>query len=576
MEYKPETRNCQNCKKDFTIESDDFSFYEKIKVPPPTFCPECRLQRKLTWRNERNLYKRKCDAPGHDEYIISMYGEDVPFPVYDPKFWWSDDWNANDYKFTSDFSKPFFLKWQELFKKVPTISLINLQDVKSDFCNFTYQSKNCYLNFASDMNEDTGYLYHSIENRNCYDMLGSRKNENCYELIDCNGCYGCSNLILCDGCIDSKYCYDCNNCSSCFGCYGLRNKKFNIFNIQYSPEDYKKELDKLNINTTSGNYILNNKFKNLILKFPRKFFNSKHVVNCSGDYIKGAKECKECFDIEGPAENLKYTSYGVTNMKDIYDSYAIGVNIENSYDVFDAGDGMSNVMFSGNIWGSYNCEYCYFLRNCQNCFACIGLRNKQYCILNKQYTKEQYEELVPKIIQHMNDMPYIDSKGRVYKYGEFFPSELSPFCYNETIAQEYYPLTKEEAIKQGYRWKDKEERNYTIDIYNKDIPDDIKDINEYIIGKVIECAHCGTCNHQCTEAFKIIPEEYQFYKRMNLPIPRLCPNCRHYERLSQRNPMKLWHRQCMKEGCFNEFETTYAPERPEIVYCERCYQQEVY
>lgn len=175
----------------------------------------------------------------------------------------------------------------------------------------------------------------------------------------------------------------------------------------------------------------------------------------------------------------------------------------------------------------------------------------------------------------MNDMPYIDSKGRVYKYGEFFPSELSPFCYNETIAQEYFPLTKEQALEQGYKWKDKEERNYSIDIKNEDIPDDINNVNDDIISKVIECQH-KDCNHQCTEAFKIIPEELQFYKRMNLPIPHLCPNCRHYERLSQRNPLKLWHRRCMKEGCNNEFETSYAPERPEIVYCEKCYQKEVY
>jgi hypothetical protein len=172
-------------------------------------------------------------------------------------------------------------------------------------------------------------------------------------------------------------------------------------------------------------------------------------------------------------------------------------------------------------------------------------------------------------------MPYIDSKGRVYKYGEFFPSELSPFAYNETIAQEYYPLTKQQALDQGYKWKDKEDRNYSIDIYTNDIPDNITDVTDDITTKVIECAHKGTCNQQCTEAFKLIPEELQFYRRMNLPIPRLCPNCRHYERLSQRNPMKLWTRSCMHEGCTNTFETSYAPERPEIVYCEKCYQQEV-
>ncbi|MBI4059642.1 hypothetical protein HY406_01100, partial [Candidatus Giovannonibacteria bacterium] len=126
---------------------------------------------------------------------------------------------------------------------------------------------------------------------------------------------------------------------------------------------------------------------------------------------------------------------------------------------------------------------------------------------------------------------------------------------------------------------------------------------------VIECQHQGKCNEQCTEAYKIIPQELQFLRRMNLPLPRLCPNCRHYQRIKQRNPLKLWHRKCQCAGltsenrvyqntashphhmelppsvgtptakhvgaCPNEFETTYAPERPEIVYCEKCYLAEV-
>lgn len=263
-------------------------------------------------------------------------------------------------------------------------------------------------------------------------------------------------------------------------------------------------------------------------------------------------------------------------MNSVYDTYAIGFNIENSYEILVGGDGTYNSAFSTYIPNCYNVKYSSSLNNCHDCFGCIGLRNKQYCILNKQYTKEQYEELIPKIIKHMNDMPYIDSKGRIYKYGEFFPSELSPFAYNETIAQEYFPLNKEQAMEQGYKWRETEERNYNIDMRTNDIPDSIKDIPNDIASKIIECAHGGNCNQQCTEAFKIIPEEFEFYKRMDLPIPRLCPNCRHYERLAERNPLKLWHRKCMKPGCTNEFETSYAPDRPEIIYCEKCYQQEVY
>jgi len=175
----------------------------------------------------------------------------------------------------------------------------------------------------------------------------------------------------------------------------------------------------------------------------------------------------------------------------------------------------------------------------------------------------------------MEEMPYIDKNGRVYKYGDFFPSDLAPFAYNESIAQEYYPLSKEQALEHGYLWKEIEERNYNITMRNENIPDDIKTVGDDFVNQMIECGHQGKCLEQCTEAFRVTSHELEFYRRMSLPLPRFCPNCRHYQRINLRNPLKLWHRKCMREGCQNEFETSYAPERPEIIYCESCYQQEV-
>ena len=112
MENKSETKICQNCKQKFAIEPDDFAFYEKVKVPPPTFCFDCRLQRRMGWRNERTLYKRKCDALGHNEEIISMYAPGTPYKVVDAKYWWNDEWDPLDYGKPYDFNKPFFQKYQ--------------------------------------------------------------------------------------------------------------------------------------------------------------------------------------------------------------------------------------------------------------------------------------------------------------------------------------------------------------------------------------------------------------------------------------------------------------------------------
>ena len=131
MNEKTENKICQNCKKEFTIESEDFNFYEKIKVPPPTFCPECRNQRRMSWRNERSLHKIKCSAPGHSEEIISMYGNVQNLTIFDNEYWWSDKWNSADYGLSYDFSKSFFIQFSELFKRIPLAALSTVNSVNS-------------------------------------------------------------------------------------------------------------------------------------------------------------------------------------------------------------------------------------------------------------------------------------------------------------------------------------------------------------------------------------------------------------------------------------------------------------
>ena len=186
----------------------------------------------------------------------------------------------------------------------------------------------------------------------------------------------------------------------------------------------------------------------------------------------------------------------------------------------------------------------------------------------------------------MMNMPYVDKKGNIYKYGEFFPAELSPFCYNETQAQDYFPLTKEEVLKRGYRWRDKKANEYQITIQAKNLPDNLENVPDSITKEIIGCMNKDKFDNNCCRgAYRIIEDELNLYKRLGVSLPRLCFYCRHESRLRKRNPMKLWHRKCMcgktnhlhgNKECDVEFETSYALERPEVIYCEKCYQQEVY
>jgi len=575
-----ETRTCQSCKKDFIIEPNDFGFYEKMQVPPPTFCPDCRFQRRLLFRNNRVFYRRECALC--KKSLLSVYNKERPYIIYCRDCWYSDKWNPTDYGREYDFSIPFFSQFCSLKSKVPKNNLHQTNFISSEYCNYGLDFKECYLLFGGNQNERVWFGNQIFDSRDSLDIAFSEKTELSYELFECAR----TNKLFfghhCLDCVESYYLIDCRNCMNCFGCINLVNKQYCIFNQQYTKEKYQEFIDSANIDSFKNHKKYLNKLKELNLEVPHRYARIYKSINSDGDDLSEARNTHNSFTSK-QTENSKNLFFCRNNVKDCYDNCFQGFNSELLYEI-GHGFGGNNTAFGVRNVYNQDSRYNEECDNCKNIFGCEGLRKKKYCILNKQYTKEEYDKLLPKIIEHMTKMPYVDQKGRIYKYGEFFPSDLSSFAYNETIAQEYFPLSKEEAIERGYSWQKEEERNYTIEIKNGEISDSIKDVKEDIVGKVIECEHKGKCKEQCTEAFKIIPEEFKFYKRMNLPLPRLCPNCRHYQRINLRNPLKLWHRQCMcdkkhanhEDKCEVEFETSYAPERSEIVYCEKCYQQEVY
>lgn len=573
MNYMREKRICQNCKKDFIIESDDFSFYEKIKVPAPTFCPECRMKRRMLWRNCRSLYKRPCGKC--EKSIISMYSPERTKIVYCMDCWNSDERDpflqARDY----NFSRNFFDQLNELRQDSPILYVYHTGTlVRSDYTNYSLDNKDCYLSYSVIGCENILYSESIDYSKNCIDCYSVQKIENCSYNLDCGDNYNTHYAVESRTCIDSFFIYDCRNCQNCCLSSNLRNQRYYFRNKKLSKEEYEKNVKDLKLETYSGfkqaQEIFDEIQKDESIHRFSQVYNSQKVM---GDYVGNSKDIYKSFEVQN-SENISYGVRVISNSKDSYDVQGLASG-ELIYESVAASFVTYKDFFCYITLGCRECQYSFVLKNCNNCFGCIGLKNKEYCIFNKQYGKEEYFELVEKIKRHMDDMPYIDSKGRIYKYGEFFPCEMSPFGYNETNAHDYFPISKDEAVEKGYPWKDKEEKNYNSTIESFKLPNDIKEVGDNILDEIISCPNNGNQLFQCTTAFKIVLEELQFYRKKNLPLPRYCPNCRHYQRLKYRNPLKLWHRKCMHEGCTNEFETSYAPNRPEIIYCESCYQKEV-
>ena len=572
-----ETKNCQKCKKDFVIETEDFNFYEMMKVPAPTFCPECRLQRRLTFRNDRTLYKRECDICKQN--VLSIYRPEGGTKILCQECWWGDKFDARIYGRDYDFSKSFFEQYRDLMKDVPLIANFVVEKshmINSPYNNMVMFQRNCYMMFNADFDEDCAYGCEIDNSRNCVDTNLIDKGEMCYECVNIINCYRAFYSIDCKNSNDIKFCRDCNGCTDCFGCVNLRNQSYHIFNEPMgNKENYDTKMKEMNLSSRKKVEEMKKKVYEIWNNGITKYMHEEQTADASGDYIFNSKNVKESWIVH-EGWNMKYCQYLVSkNVKDSYDFTQFGNNAERYYEILQGGNGGSNIRFS---WWPVNenteLDYCMHVMTSKYMFGCISLRGKEYCILNKQYTKEEYEVLREKIINEMKMMPYIGKKGIRYSYGEFFPSELSPFAYNETTAQEYFPLTKDEAIENGFTWYERGERNYVPTIKVENIPDDAKDIPETITDEVLECINSKNDVEDCTTAFRIITNEVSFYKRFNIPLPNKCPNCRHRDRMKLRTSPRFQTMKCSFDGCETEVLTGYK-ESTKNLYCKEHYLQTV-
>ncbi|OHB22219.1 MAG: hypothetical protein A2939_04965 [Parcubacteria group bacterium RIFCSPLOWO2_01_FULL_48_18] len=527
--------------------------------------------------------------------IIAMYPADAFFPVYCRECWYSDNWDPLAHGRDYDFSKSFLAQFSELQKAVPRINLQVSNSVNSDFSNQIANCKNCYLISSGSDNEDCRYCFRVLYSKNLTDCLIVLRCENAYECIECLGSSRVAFTEDCANSLDMLFSFDVRSSQNCFMSANLRRASYVFRGECLSKEEYESRRKEIDTGSHKVIEELKKEFSRLKNKALHRFANERNCVNSVGHTMSNAKDCFWCFNV-ADVENCRYCLF-LNDAKDTMDVNNGCCNMELFYEVCTAGLKSSNAKFCVDAWPEVrNIEYCDTCRGgSHDLFGCISLRGKEYCILNRQYPKDEYFRLVDKIKKQMDEMAYVDKRGITYRYGEFFPSELSPFPYNDSVAQDLFTLAQEEIVVRGLRYREAAEKNYAITQKSEDLPDHIRSIDASILKETIGCAHESKCNERCTKAFRITAEELGFYQKFNLPLPRLCPNCRHYQRFKKRNPLNLWRRKCQCAGaksensiykntathfhgvggCPNEFETSYAPERPEIVYCEQCYNTEV-
>jgi len=562
-----ETKSCQNCKKDFIIEPEDFNFYEKIKVPPPTWCPECRMIRRFSFMNVWNLYKRSCAKCGED--TLSVYSKDKLNIIYCNSCWWGDSWDGREYAMDYDSSRNFFDQLHELFLKTPWQALDNEHSTNknSKYVSGTAYQRNCYMNFWADYCENVFYSSYEDHLKDSVDCFRMKDSELCYESVGCNKCYRVFFSEECDFCTDTWFSRACSGLVNCFGCINLRNRSYCIWNKQYSREDYFERLKKFKLDSRRTLDDLRKTAFLFWMKYPNRFYMGNSLnVDVSGEYVYQSKNTHDAYLVGGVKDSRFIQFISVIPAADSYDYTGWGNQAEQIYESSVVGEGASNIKFCHQCWPDVlDVEYSIYANACKHVFGCINLKKKSYCILNKQYTKEEYEILKAKIIEDMKKNPYKDKKERVWTYGEFLPFKFSPFSYNETIAMNFFPKTKQQVKDEGFEWLESKINKYDVTKKAEDLPDTILETDESILNEVVGCSSCN-------KAYRFTLGELNLMKKLSIPLPKRCFSCRQDFRFTRINLPKLYNRTCDK--CKDNIKTSYEKGRPEIIYCEKCYQDE--
>jgi hypothetical protein len=553
-------KTCIHCNIEFTISTEEMSMYEKVGIVLPTLCFFCRVKLHLSFWLYGKFRKGKSDLSG--ENLITILPENTRYPIYTLTEWYSDSWDAMDYGQKYNKDEIFFDQLKRLQEKVPRPHQNAANNKGCEWSDDVWNSKNCYLSRSMEECEDLFYSYRNIKVKNSIDMIVCFNSERCFDCSNCDHCYKLFYSKNSRDCVDSYFLFDCRNCQDCFMCWNLRGKSYCIENIQYTKEEYQQKLKSIKFDSYNFISDLKNKFVEIIKNkvIHRENFNLK-THNSTGNNLLNTKNCYNCHTISDSEDSFNLIR---------------GMKVDSSIDLCGCwyGELSGNNIGCVNIYNlkysswssSRNSEYLDLCIECENCFGCIGLKKKKYCILNKQYTKEGYEELKTMIISDMKKTPLRQGyEGQGGEYGKFLPYEMSLGPFNFSTSFLYFPETaKEDILKLGGYWQDLDE-SHIQGLSTDLLPDSIHEVSDDISSQALICPETGW-------RFNIAPNELIFYKQNNIPLPRYHFDVRIKNNFKYMSSLKSYPNKCFY--CQKEIEVYYPPDWGyKNIACQNCYQQ---
>ena len=502
----PGERVCPISGEKWMLTAEDIERFRAWGVPVPEYSPTIRLKELAGWGAGIDLWWKphfQTDKP-----ILSGIHPDALSPTMTDKEWFEKDWGA-EYSAEADASQPLFNHIRPLIEHVPYPSLSSHGSTNCVGCGMV-DCVDCYMAFGCKMVKDSWYTFRTQYSERVMDAPFLLRCENVFASAKSVGCNSCTQIFECNQCLRSAFLFDCQNCEDCFCSSNLRRKQYVFLNEQLTEAEYKTRMKQVDLSSTEQFEYWKSEFHRVVSEqtiWPENF--SVNVQNCVGEGMMDSLDCSGFLMDNSRAIRDGWNIFDSEHLDTVVISY-------NSNDCYNVSVALAshNIKFSFVAEQSQDCEYVINCYSCENCFGCVGLNRKKFCILNKQYTEEEYWQKLDEIKCAMLD------RG---EYGRFFPAVFAPLGVKYGYGYVVAPLTNEELAKLGGRDDDPiagmRFAPYDVNAPTSkiaDVPDRITNVGDEWIGKQFFDA-------EANRRYSVNASELAYRKEHGYPFPR-----RHY------------------------------------------------
>lgn len=553
----PGERVCALTGEKWIMTDEEIGWYRKFNVPPSKLSPLARMKTLYGYFIVFDIWYNRHFENGKP--IISNIHPSTEISVLPDNEWFAKDFSEINLKVVLNSS--FFNQLYKLSRLVPRAAGYNFVPPKNSLAFLSFGDQDSFFVLASNSTRCTSCtnVYHAEDSAECAMTYSVKKSCN---ILHSDRIYNSAFVRESYDCLNCYFVFDCRNCEYCFGATNQRHKKYLWFNEQLTENEWQKRFSEISLLSFEKRECLEKQFHELVSAavWPQNFNNGDE--NSTGEYLNKTIDSKDCYYISTPGcRNLDHVTYGLTDAPshDVYLGSGIMASSDSYYSIGISNSSKINFALSINS-ECFNCEYCESCYNCENCFGCVGLRHKKFCLLNTQYTEEEYWKVLDELKCAML------SRG---EYGELPPVNFSTqVCQTSGLGVAYGASDAEcllfgaKDIKPSDDGAEGSSLDPSFFHLVSEIPDLIEDKEKV--------AKITWWDEKMKRRFSYLLPELEIYKQLKIAPPRKHPTRRITDLYREMNMPIFFETECQKcQKIISTAKNQAYPNRK--IYCHDCY-----